>query len=454
MRCPSATRNRWVWGSHAIAVGVAIAAVLAACADHSGGSDSPAADGAADGGSAADAMGPRGDAAPDGGSALSDGGGSGMADGSSAAEGGPSSDATFDGPGVPDGSVAADGGPPRDATTDGPDATGEEAGAAAVRIVGRTTTGTMGPRFEWSGVSMAARFTGTQVSIQLNDGSNQNEFEVVVDGAIQPTIVTHAGTTTYPVVTGLADGTHELTVWRRSEASYGFTELLGLTGFSAGGTLLAPPPAPAHQIEVIGDSISCGFGIEGDASCTNAQLESIENDYLAYGSVAARALAADVVTIAWSGIGVYRNYDQAGPSTNTMPDRYDFAIPTAQTPWDFSKYQPQAVVINLTSNDFSTMGDPGQPYIDAFVAFVQHVRSKYAGAYFFLVIEWRGNGSDSAPDVNAVVSKIQAGGDANIESFDIRPYSDGNACQGHPDVAGAQAMGNALAAEIKKVLKW
>ena len=100
------------------------------------------------------------------------------------------------------------------------------------------------------------------------------------------------------------------------------------------------------------------------------------------------------------------------------------------------------------------MGDPGQPYVDAFVAFVQHIRSKYAGAYFFLVIEWRGNGSDSATDVNSVVSTIKAGGDANIESFDIRPYADGNACQGHPDTAGDQAMGAALAAEVKRVLNW
>ena len=327
--------------------------------------------------------------------------------------------------------------------------------APGPRIVGRTVPGTAGPRFEWSGTNITARFTGTQIAVQLTDGSNANEFDVVLDGVVQPNLVARAGTTTYPLATALANGTHEVVVWRRTEASYGFTEFLGFNGLSAGGALLAPPVAPAHQMEIVGDSISCGFGIEGTAACTNAQLESIENNYLAYGSVAARALGADVVTVAWSGIGVYRNYNEVGPSTNTMPQRYDFAIPTdTTTTWDFSQYQPQAVVINLTSNDFSTMGDPGQPYIDAFVAFVQHIRSKYPAAYFFSRHRVARQRLRFGPRrQRGRRSAIKAGGDARIEAFDIRPC-DGNACQGHPDVAGGQSMGTALAAEVQRVLGW
>jgi hypothetical protein len=365
-----------------------------------------------------------------------------------------SSGASDAGSGSADASAGGDAGhTPADAGAPGDAATGDS-GAPGVRIVGRTVAGTAGPRFEWSGVNIAARFTGTQASIELDDQSNRNEFTVVIDGTVQPNLVTQPGTTTYPLATVLPGGTHDVVVWRRTEASYGYTEFLGFTGFSAGGGLVAPPAAPAHKIEIVGDSISCGYGIEGTSSCTSAQLESIENNYLAYGSVAASALGADVVTVAWSGIGVYRNYNEVGPSTNTMPQRYDYAIPTTTTAWDFSQYQPDAVVINLTSNDFSTHGDPGQPYIDAFVAFVKHIRSKYPGAYLFLLIEWRSNGSDSTNDVNAVVSQIEASGDTQIESFDISAAADSSGCQGHPDVAGGHAMGTALAAEMKRVLHW
>jgi hypothetical protein len=327
---------------------------------------------------------------------------------------------------------------------------------AAVRIVGRTAPGTTSgsTTFEWSGTSINARFTGTQISIMLSDGNNQNEFAVIVDGGTPTKLITANGTTTYPLATGLADATHTLVVWRCTEAKFGPTTFLGLTGFSAGGALLPPAAAPDHRIEVIGDSITSGVGIEQTGTCSGT--ETNQNDYLAYGSVAARALGADVVTIAWQGIGMYRNYNEAGPVAGdpTMPQRYDYAIPTAMTAWSFALYQPQAVVINLTSNDFSTNGDPGTPYITAYRSFLAHVRSNYPDAYFFLVIEYSNGSLSSATDTNTIVSMEKAAGNTKIESFDIRPYANGNACEGHPDTAGGQSMGTALAAEIKKVLAW
>jgi lysophospholipase L1-like esterase len=327
--------------------------------------------------------------------------------------------------------------------------------APGVRIVGRTAPGpTGGTLFEWSGTSIVARFTGTQVSIQLNDANNQNEFAVIVDGTVRTKVVTASGQTTYPLATGLASGTHDLVVWRRTEAKWGATEFLGLTGFSAGGGLVAPPAAPDHRIELIGDSITAGVGIEQTGTCSGTELN--ENNYLAYGSVAARALSADVVTIAWQGIGMYRNYNEAAPVAGdpTMPQRYDYSIPSAMTAWDFSKYQPQAVMINLTSNDFSTNGDPGTAYINTYVSFVQHVRTQYPDAYFFLIIEWSNATSDSSTDTNKIVTAVKAAGDSKIEAFDIRPFANGNACEGHPDTTGGQNMGTALANEIKKVLAW
>jgi lysophospholipase L1-like esterase len=345
-----------------------------------------------------------------------------------------------------DAGISADGG----ANPDG------GSGTPGVRIVGRTAPGASAGsvRFEWSGVSIAARFTGTQVSIQLSDANNQNEFAVVVDGTVRAKVVTVNGQTTYPLATGLAAGTHDLLVWRRTEAKWGPTDFLGLTGFSAGGGLLPPPAAPAHQMEIIGDSITAGVGIEQVGPCTGTEIN--ENNYLAYGSVAARALGADLVTIAWQGIGMYRNYNEMAPVAGdpTMPQRYDFSIPTASTAWNFALYQPQAVVINLTSNDFSVFGDPGTNYVNTYVSFIQHLRSKYPSAYFFCVIEWSNATSNSATDTNQIVNLVRQSGDARIEAFDIRPFANGNACEGHPDTAGGQAMGTGLATEIKRVLGW
>ncbi|HTQ07834.1 MAG TPA: SGNH/GDSL hydrolase family protein, partial [Polyangiaceae bacterium] len=340
------------------------------------------------------------------------------------------------------------------AGTSGQAGMGGGAGSSAtpgVRIVGRTEKGTDGPRFSWPGVSFEARFSGTQASIQLSDAANANEFEVVVDGTVaSKPLVTASGQTSYPVATGLADGNHDVLVWRRTEAYYNPTEFLGFTGFSASGALLAPPDPKPHRIEVIGDSITVGYGNEGTLPCTADTTN--ENNYLAYASVAAREVSADLVTIAWSGIGMYRNYGDTGPSTDTMPTRYDRAVPTEDdSTWDFSQYTPEAVVINLGTNDYSTHGDPGQPFIDAYVNFVEHLRTKYANAYIFCLIPE----SDAAANIDAVVSMMQSSGDKAIESFDITVTEGGaDGCDYHPDLVRDQAMGDKLAGELKNVLGW
>jgi carbohydrate esterase-like protein/GDSL-like lipase/acylhydrolase family protein len=329
-------------------------------------------------------------------------------------------------------------------------------GAPAARIVGRTAPGTMGgTRFEWSGSNVSARFMGTQVSVQLDDGSNGNSFEVVVDGGTPKQMFTVAGQTTYSLATGLTNGMHDVLLWRDSEAMFGPTEFIAFTGFGAGGALLPPAPPPGRSIEIVGDSFSCGAGILSATNCGSSI--KIENHYLSYGAIAAREVTADLVTIAWSGIGVWRNYGATAPTpTTVMPARYDYAIPTTQTAWDFSKYQPDVVVMNLNNNDFSK-GDPGQPYIDAYLKLTRQIRTNYPNATFIHVIEWEtGNTTDqsAATTVNAMVATLKAGGDPKHNVFDMRPYANTKQCGGHPDMAASQAMGDALAANLRTVMGW
>jgi hypothetical protein len=207
----------------------------------------------------------------------------------------------------------------------------------------------------------------------------------------------------------------------------------------------------------VGDSFSCGAGIEGLPGCAGP-ASRIENHYISYGPIAARSVGADLVTIAWSGIGVWRNFGATAPTpTTVIPARYDYAIPTDTTTlWDFSKFQPHVVIMNLNNNDFSR-GDPGQPYIDAYLKLTAHIRSKYPAAQFIHVIEWEtGNTTDQSAQnaVNAMVATLKASGDTKHEVFDMRPYANLKQCGGHPDIAAAQAMGNAMAAELRKVLAW
>jgi lysophospholipase L1-like esterase len=343
-----------------------------------------------------------------------------------------------------DSSVAVDGSADDaaiDATTQ--DAAPPEAG---VRFVGRfDVVDGGGTRFEWPGVSLNARFTGTSVGVDLDDTGN-SELAVFVDGTEHSKIVASAGRKTYALASGLDAGTHELLVWRRSEAFVGRSEFFALT-FADGGTLLSPPAPLARRIEIIGDSLTCGYGNEGMPGCHFTS--GTENNYLAYGSVAARLVNAELSTVAWSGLGMYRNYGDVDASAKPLPFYYDDSLPTIGVRWDFSKFIPDVVVINLGSNDSSTHGDPGQPYIDAYVAFVKRVRAKYPNAFIMCI----DSNSIVTNDVSAVVTAIKGGGDMKIESFAITGQN-GQGCDGHPNIASDQAMGESLAGELRRVMGW
>ena len=344
------------------------------------------------------------------------------------------------------------------------DGGGTDAGAAVppagvvadgVRWFGRVdTANATGPRFSWSGTGFIAQLSGTGLSVglTLTPSNEPYLFKAVVDGAPQPVFTVGAGT--YSLATGLTAGTHTVELYRQTEGAEGDSTLTALT--VEGGALMDPPPGPARLIEVIGDSISCGYGDLGALS--DADCYPTESDWDAYGSVAARALGAEVSTIAVSGRGVLRNY--AGDTTGTMPLLYPLTLANDGAPlWDFH-IEPNAVVINLGTNDISNnKGDPGQAFQDAYQALIQTVRGKYPHAYIVGIIGPLLSGSDLQTIegyIQGAVSAVNAAGDTRVEFFnqiDPQPSST-EACQYHPNVAEQTTMGNQLAEELRAKLGW
>lgn len=374
------------------------------------------------------------------------GGSSSITTGGTTARGGSTSGTVATG-GFTGGGTSAKGGSSSGGTAIGGTTAGT--GTPGLRIVGRTAPGTAAGtiRFSWPGVNIHGRFTGTQVSMDLNDATNKNRFTVVIDNGSPRTVTSSGGQTSLSLATGLTNGTHDIVIWRNTEAGMGITQFTGLSNFGTGGALLAPAAAPERRIEVIGDSLSVGAGDEGNATCTGG-IDAFTNNYLAYGSVAARSVGADVVTIAWSGIGVYRNYD--GSTSNTMPTRYPYAVANDNTVWDFAKYQPHVVVLNLGTNDFGA-GDPGIAYETAYVSFIKTVRSKYAAAHFILIDMYGGN---RLTRINNVVAQLKSGGESKIEMLSLSAVQNNLGCNQHPNVAAQAAMGNVLATRLKSVMGW
>src|SRR5687768_16197828 len=215
-----------------------------------------------------------------------------------------------------------------------------------------STTDASNVRFAWSGSGVVARFSGTSLSVRLDGGQ---QYTVLIDGQLQPKLI--PSTPTSVLASDLAEGTHVVEIYRRTEANQGESIF---SGFDLGsGTLLAPPPAPERRIEIVGDSITCGYGNEGaDMNCPFTP--DTENHYLTYGAIAARAVGAELSTVAWSGKGVVCNYgDEPASCVDPLPVYYDRTLPERpESVWSFASWQPHAVVINLGNNDLSTTTDP------------------------------------------------------------------------------------------------
>jgi lysophospholipase L1-like esterase len=386
------------------------------------------------------------------GATTSSGGASGSSSGSSSGGAGGSAPASGGASTGTGGSTASSGGRTNASDAGDGGAEGGITGPATVRIVGRTHGDPSSPSFEWSGVSIQARFKGTSVTMDVNGGNN-NYFEVVVDGQIQPLIAGSSGRKMVPVVAGLTSAEHDLTIWRRTEAdNYTPTQFYGLD--IGGGALLAPA-VPSHKVEVIGDSITCGYGDEGNGPNCSFSFDT-ENSYLAYGSVAARELDADLYTECWSGKGMYRNGD--GSTDQTLPALYPLSIPTdTSTTWDFS-WKPDAVVVDLGTNDFAT-GDPGQPYVNAYESFVTNLRGHYPNAYIFVVIGPMLTGdslTEAQTYLDQVVKARHDAGDPRIQQISVDPQDSANGlgCDYHPTVKTHSIMGKAFAAAMKGPLGW
>jgi lysophospholipase L1-like esterase len=322
--------------------------------------------------------------------------------------------------------------------------------APTVRFVGRVDTSEPGTvRMAWPGTAVVARFKGTSISARLHDDTGKNYFHVIVDGEPKAVVKAETNKETYVLAEGLPEGVHEIALYKRTEAKVGEIAFLGFEGAT-----LLPAPAPApRRIEMIGDSITTGYGIEGPgAACGFSANE--ENEYLTYGAVAARALGAEHSTIAWS-----------GKTIGQMTDYYDRALPERRdSRWDFAAWQAQLVVVNVGTNNFATV-DPGEGrYMRLYSALIQRVRKVYPDAWIFCAFgpmlsdaypEGKHNLTIARRYHRATVAKLKET-DPKIEILEFPEQNHGNGlgCGFHPSVKTQSLMAERLVALAKEKLGW
>jgi hypothetical protein len=363
-----------------------------------------------------------------------------------------------------------DGAAPSDAGT-ADAATSSEAGSDAgvvalgARWVGRVdVSDPTAPTFAWSGTGFIATVSGSTISVKLKTigSSDPIYFQPVIDGTPGARFAVPTGELTTTLASNLTDADHVVEVYRETEGRYGNSVFEGFTD----GTPKDPPAPSGRLIEIVGDSISAGYGDLGseqhpdfgpdpDGGCPFSTMT--ESAYATYGALAARALNADPSIVAVSGWGIYR--DNGNSTSNVLPLVYADTLGLSPTPvWGFQP-EPQAVVINLGTNDFAN-GDPGQAAFEgAYTAFIGTVRGKYPDAWVLCTVGplLFGTGLTMAQTyIQDVVSAAQSSGDMKVRYLDFgeENTSLGTGCQYHPNTTEHQTMATELVSALQADLGW
>lgn len=226
----------------------------------------------------------------------------------------------------------------------------------------------------------------------------------------------------------------------------------------------------APVMEIIGDSITCGFG--GEASNNSPEFHTYEeNGFMAYGPQAARALGYDVSMVCESGIAAAKPEHPLFPM-HDMDDIYAYTDELYDTrrgkepsKWDFEKHHNDVVVINLGTNDsnpirfyreFEEIQSMENWFHRRYKEFVLKVR-ELNGPETYIVCALGSMDYYLYHHIRDIVEEIKAEtGDQKIFSFEFIPINvmfEGYGAMGHPSQKTHDRMAKELAFCINKYVK-
>lgn len=220
----------------------------------------------------------------------------------------------------------------------------------------------------WACSGLELQYTGTALEVLLEADYDLKEPWLAVDlnGAPVIRMPVPRGESAVQLFQGMTAGrVKHVRLWKDTQPMAQDGDVrhhLRIRGLRWKGGKFLPLPEPKCRLEFIGDSLTSGEGLVGakeEVDWTPVLFSASQG----WPRMTADALSADFRLISQSGWGIRSSWDNV-PS-HALPDWYDRVCATAdgesdlplgsQSPNDFAAWKPDAVFINLGTNDAGAM---------------------------------------------------------------------------------------------------
>jgi hypothetical protein len=288
------------------------------------------------------------------------------------------------------------------------------------------------PWCEWQGSSVSMNFEGTGVGIGIDAGTQSNWYRVIIDHDIlnsKKIEVSPGGMKKIILAHSLSSGQHHVRVVK--ETYFGSeTTFFGFAGVGGAG-ISSPPPPPTRRIEFYGDSNLAGYSLEHEENKGQNELQGCE---FTYAGITARRFNAE-----------YHNISISGETISGINSKYDRMRYGVSNPkWDFNRYTPDVVVVNLGANDiWKSVSRIKKDYQN----FLDDLRQVHPNSHIML---FNGFGWDYSETANYIEDVIVSRNDPNM-SWAIFPwvFEQWHGCE--TDHAG---MADYLVGHLETVMGW
>jgi lysophospholipase L1-like esterase len=328
-----------------------------------------------------------------------------------------------------------------------------------VQLIGRIDDrNPLKPRLAYPGTEIRLRLHGASIRLILSSDSDKSALTIVVDHGTPRLQLLHEGSNDLAIAAVPAEGDHTFEIIKRTETWQGILTFESIS-LPDGVMLLPPPMRSARKLMFVGDSVTCGAGVNNNATCKPDPENPANDVYNSYGLLLGRRLDAETQLVCYGGRGVVRDYRGLAIEDNVLnaPQFLSLAVPSdapeGRVAWDATRFQPDAILFSLGTNDFNLqktkpLDEP--KWVEAYAGLLRSARVLYPKAKF-LVTE---GAIVTDPLLRSMLQKaVEQSGDPQVSYVPSQHYP-GNGCDGHPTAAQHLQMTDDLDPVFRVNLGW